>query len=547
MRRILTAFAALALALPLLTVTALVGAAPLPEPGAFPFGVGSNDVTPSAASLWTQTSARRVIAVWSTDPSFAARVHRRGVDVHPKHDGTVLVRVGGLAPDTTYHFKFVDPRTGAESRVGTFRTAPSPSRAERLTFAYSGDQDGTRNPATGQPCFNHFETFAQVLREAPAFYVNLGDTIYADSACLPSPNGTLAEYRANYRQNLSYQALRDLRAATSFFTQWDDHEVRNDWDAQTVDPALRAIGTQAFQEYDAMRPPSPSLGFYRTFRWGRAAQLFILDERSFRSIEADRMDADGDGTPDCDNPVTGQPDLAPTLAQPIRDQFAAFLPGSGLSQPVPALCTADLEAAGRTMLGRAQRDRFLRDLANSKATFKIVLTEDPMQQFFALPYDRWEGYRWERARILDFVQQHHIANVLWLATDVHAYLAHTVDANTDTPGSAGGVEGMFEYTVGPVATSTFGQGVDAVLGAGTANLIRAFLLGLNGNTCANLGGTPGVDPGAPFYGYGLVTVDAAAKTVTVVPKDASGVPIAANGNPSAGRDPSCFAYQASAS
>jgi len=428
--------------------------------------------------------------------------------------------------------------------VGTFRTAPSPSRTANLTFAYSGDQDGTLNPGTGRPCFNKFESFAQILTEAPAFFVNLGDTIYADSVCLPSPNDTLAEYRANYRQNLSYQALRGLRAATSFYTQWDDHEVRNDWDSQTVDPTLQAIGTQAFQEYDAMPPPHPSLGFYRTFRWGRTAELFILDERSFRTIEASRIDADGDGTADCNNPVTGQPDLAPTLAQPFRNQFGAVLPGSGLSQPVPAQCTADLEAAGRTMLGQAQRDRFLHDLANSQATFKLVVSEDPVQQFFALPYDRWEGYRWERGQLLDFVQNHSIKNVLWLTTDVHASLAHTVDPNTSVPGSIGGVEGMFEYTVGPVATSTFGQEVDAVVGPGAANLVRSFLLGLNGNTCANLGGTVGVDPGAPFYGYGLVTIDAATKTITIVPKDSTGVPIAANGNPAAGRDPFCFTYQA---
>lgn len=45
----------------------------------------------------------------------------------------------------------------------------------------------------------------------------------------------------------------------------------------------------------------------------------------------------------------------------------------------------------RTMLGIPQRDQFEQDLLNSTAKFKIVFSEDPIMQFFAFPYDRWEG------------------------------------------------------------------------------------------------------------------------------------------------------------
>lgn len=116
MRRILIASAALALAS--LAATAPAGADPAAEPGAFPFGVGSNDVTHAAASLWTQTTAQQLTAMWSTDPTFASGVRRRRVEVSPDHARTVLVRIGGLPPDTVHHFKFVDPQTQAESRVG---------------------------------------------------------------------------------------------------------------------------------------------------------------------------------------------------------------------------------------------------------------------------------------------------------------------------------------------------------------------------------------------------------------------------------------------
>jgi hypothetical protein len=197
------------------------------------------------------------------------------------------------------------------------------------------------------------------------------------------------------------------------------------------------------------------------------------------------------------------------------------------------------------MLGAVQRTRFLKDLATSTATFKLVMNEDPMQQFFALPYDRWEGYRWERNKVLTFIDQHDLHNVVWLTTDVHAYIAHTVDYNSSTPGVGQTVEGMVDYTVGPVATNTFQDEIDALLGEGGGDLVRLFLLQFNANMCAELGGDPGQDVGAPFFGYGLVTIETNPARITVQPIDQTGVPIAGNGG-TGGRDPDCFDYSADA-
>ena len=52
------------------------------------------------------------------------------------------------------------------------------------------------------------------------------------------------------------------------------------------------------------------------------------------------------------------------------------------------------------MLGRAQEAAFLTAFAASNATFKVVVNEVPMQQFYQLPYDRWEGFAAERTRLL---------------------------------------------------------------------------------------------------------------------------------------------------
>ncbi len=52
------------------------------------------------------------------------------------------------------------------------------------------------------------------------------------------------------------------------------------------------------------------------------------------------------------------------------------------------------------MLGAAQLAKFKREIAKSKATFKVIFSQVPIQQYYALPYDRWEGYAAEREALL---------------------------------------------------------------------------------------------------------------------------------------------------
>ena len=540
MRRLLTLGAVLAVLG--LTMLPASTAAPSAEPSKFPLGVGSNDVRPGRANLWTNTTLQRVRVQWAADPGFTNVLGADTVSVSKTRDGNVFYRLLHLSAATTYYYRFADPSSPSDvSRVGTFRTAPRPNSDVDVTFTWSGDQDGEIDQGTGQPCFNNMESFDAINAENSDFYVNLGDTIYSDSRCRTSPASTLAEYEQAYKTNFGYDAYRNARAGTSFVTEWDDHEVRNDFDSQSVDPALFRAGRKAFVEMQGMAQPDPHLGFYRTFRWGKEAQIFILDERSFRTNEADRIDADHNGTEDCQNPTTSQPDVAPTLNQSVRDVFGSQLPASGLSDPVSPQCLSNIQSqvvdgTERTMLGDAQRNQFLSDLSASTATFKLVFTEDQMQQFYAFPYDRWEGFGWERDTILHYIDDSNIRNVVWLATDEHADMAKVVNFNTDSPGTAGQVENSWEYAVGPIATDVFAVEINDQVGDPSASgKVRGFLQSFNGNTCAQLG-----RPSDPhIYGYGWVHIDAATHTLTIEPKDDTGALIAGNGVPHRGIDIGC--------
>src|SRR4029450_10408342 len=80
------------------------------------------------------------------------------------------------------------------------------------------------------------------------------------------------------------------------------------------------------------------------------------------------------------------------------------------------------------------KQAFKSALLNSTAKFKFVINEYPIQQFWALPYDRWEGYGAERNEILNFIldpdnnssTNDSIENVVFLTTDTHATIVNEV-------------------------------------------------------------------------------------------------------------------------
>ena len=125
------------------------------------------------------------------------------------------------------------------------------------------------------------------------------------------------------------------------------------------------------------------------------------------------------------------------------------------------------------MLGQHQREVFEKAVKASTATFKVVMNEVPIQQFYALPYDRWEGYAAERRALLSYLKEN-VKNVVFLTTDVHANMVN--DARLQTLESGGPVNtGITEVTTGPVATRTFAGEINNAVGSeSAATAIRAF-------------------------------------------------------------------------
>ena len=194
----------------------------------------------------------------------------------------------------------------------------------------------------------------------------------------------------------------------------------------------------------------------------------------------------------------------------MRDAFAALVPS--LANPVPQSClNAIADPAGR-MLGGRQYAAFTRAIRASTATWKVIVNEVPIQQYYALPYDRWEGYAAERERLLRFLQAN-VKNVLFLTTDTHANFVNEVRLSTlGGPARWGPGSGRCDR---PRRHDRTEQGVDATLGrAGSAR--RSW----RSSTSRSRRGVGMACASGNVYSYAQVQVTAAA--ITVTPKDQAG-------------------------
>ena len=381
-------------------------------------GVVVGDVTAHTAVLWARA-----------DREGSLRVHLSGgkhhgaarLDVHAADDYAGQVVLTGLRPDTLYRYRVGSVR-------GSFQTAPAAGDAEPVRLVFGGDvagQNVCRDTTEGFPIM---ET---IRAQRADVFVGLGDMIYADNACDPvgrygntqvpggfGPATNLAEFWAHWRYNRADAASKRLLTSTSYVGVWDDHEVVNDFgplnDTRSTPPYtpgvhLLPIGLEAFLDYTpiAVAPNTPKR-VYRSLRWGKHLELFVLDTRQYRDANAASDSAD---------------------------------------RP-------------KTMLGREQLTWLKESLAASDATWKVIVSSVPMSIPTGFPptggrdgwanFDQTTGFEQELLEILRFMEQHGIVNTVWITTDVHF-----AEAFRYRPFPANPAFAVHELATGPLNSGIF--------------------------------------------------------------------------------------------
>jgi alkaline phosphatase D len=374
-------------------------------------GVVVGDVTARSAVLWARGDSEGTMKVHLSGGRHD-RVERLRFRAADDYTGQVILT--GLKPETTYRYKLGSMR-------GSFETAPEHDDPARVRLAFGGDvagQNVCRDAGEGFPIMD------TIRKLRPDVFVGLGDMIYADNACdpvgrysnaqIPGPGAAsdLSGFFAHWRYNRADEASQRLLASTGYVGVWDDHEVVNDFGPLHDTRAgvhLLPIGLEAFLDYTpiAIAPNTPKR-LYRSLRWGRHLELFVLDTRQYRDANS----------------------------------------------------AADSPDRPKTMLGREQLTWLKESLAASDATWKVIVSSVPMSIPTGFPptggrdgwanFDQTTGFEQELFDILRFMEGEGIENTVWITTDVHFAEAFRYRPFSSNPEFV-----VYELATGPLNAGIF--------------------------------------------------------------------------------------------
>ncbi|MEU7720627.1 alkaline phosphatase D family protein [Streptomyces tibetensis] len=399
---------------------------------AFLHGVASGDPLPDGILLWTRVTPvpeaipgsgvgpdTEVSWVVARDKAFTTVVAKGSTTATAASDHTVKADIRGLEPGTDYWFRF--SAGGTDSPAARTRTAPAHDAA------VTGLRFGVVSCANWEA--GYFAPYRHLAARGDLdAWLHLGDYIYeygtgeyATRGTVVRPHApaheivTLADYRTRHARYKTDPDLQALHATAPVVAIWDDHEFANDtWSggaenhtegAEGAWSARQAAAKQAYFEWMPVRPALAGTT-YRRLRFGKLADLSLLDLRSFRS-------------------------------QQVKV-------GNG-----------EVDDPDRTLTGRAQLDWLKAGLKSSDTTWRLVgnsvmispfaigsLSADllkPLAKLLGLPQeglalntDQWDGYTDDRREILAHLRTNAIRNTVFLTGDIHMAWANDVPVDAGT-------------------------------------------------------------------------------------------------------------------
>jgi alkaline phosphatase D len=360
----------------------------------FYHGVASGDPLPDRVIIWTRVtpedSVHSILVKWEVaeDEKFSSIYQSDTLSTFPARDYTIKVDVDALKPDHVYFYRFT--ALGKTSIVGRTKTAPV-SAKDSLTFAVAS----CANWEFG--FFNPYDKLAD--RPVLDAVLHLGDYIYEYG---PGKYGdttigrinipayeiiSLQDYRTRYSLYRLDKGLRRVHQQHPFIAIWDDHEIANNstvTGAQNHQPdegdyqKRKAAARQTYYEWMPIRESNQ---LYRSFSFGPLADVIMLDERL-----------------------------------------------AGRDAEITDINNPELKNQERSMLGGTQLRWFENSLKSSTATWKLIGNQVIFSDVFIKDIypkmernlDSWDGFPTEKKKIVDFIRENKIQDIIITSGDTHA-------------------------------------------------------------------------------------------------------------------------------
>lgn len=210
------------------------------------------------------------------NPTDLTQTDWKAVDINA--DFTKQFPLNQLTANTTYEVKLearaLDSDVITDEISGQFQTAPGPEILDSIRFVMVTCHDYNRKD---HPDGHLIYPAMGALQ--PDFYVHGGDIEYYDK---PNPYA-MTEPMMRFKWN----RLFSLPLQRSFFTQTTTYFMKDDHDALANDayPGM-TYGTVSYEKglkiFDKEQFPSND-PTYKTIRWGRDLQIWIVEGRNYRS------------------------------------------------------------------------------------------------------------------------------------------------------------------------------------------------------------------------------------------------------------------------
>lgn len=293
-------------------------------------GIKVGEVQQSSAVIWVRLTAVKrgnPSSIEDAAPGASGQVFltysRKAVDepviskgpfsVDASADYTVQISLDNLSPGQDYAFTVHAHNTDGnrtDSLRGVFRTAYAAENTTDVRLAVVTCQGiGTVDDEE-----HGHRAYRDILPHRPDFFVHTGDIVYYDKAYggRHPISTTVKAARQRWNRMFAYTWNQEFHRQVSSYFMKDDHDtLMNDcWPGQTYGDLTFAQGLQLFRE----QTPASALP-YRTVRWGKHLQIWLLEGRDYRSPNRSQ-----DGP---DKTVLGAEQKA-WLTQTVSDSTATF-------------------------------------------------------------------------------------------------------------------------------------------------------------------------------------------------------------------------------
>ncbi len=373
----------------------------LPSGGVFAHGVASGDPLADRVILWTRVSTSEAPATavrWSIaeDEAFTKVRNQGEVQALASADYTVKIDAGGLDAGRTYYYRFT--ALNAESPIGRTRTLPSVA-VPRVRLAVAS--------CANYP-YGYFNVYRRIAERSDLdAVIHLGDYLYEyepgnydnDSKLgrrhfPPREILSLSDYRLRHAQYKTDPDLQEAHRLHPWICVWDDHEsTNNSWQGGAENhnagegdwQTRKRLAIQAYHEWLPIRAQpmnAKGLQIYRNFRFGKTADLIMLDTRLHGRSE---------------QLVDGSDPAA------LRDPKRSLLGQDQAAWLQTQLAVSNERGAHWRVLGQ-------------QCMFGQLEDDDRL----ILNTDQWDGYPLDREAVLDQLEAQRIHNTVVLTGDIHS-------------------------------------------------------------------------------------------------------------------------------